>query len=194
MVSCPKCDSAIDVEEEELDEGDVLSCDECDESPGYRYRLDVSTGIASEKRLVVIQLNPSTANAANSDPTIGKVSYWAREHDFGHVTFLNLFAVRTPHPSNLIGQPYNALVGPRNDAVTQSVLSDADTIIFAWGKLHRSILPHYQQRLGALKQLLGNRQVYAVGAAVAGTFPRHGRMWNSNNRQIRSYDWDARNA
>ncbi len=29
MVSCPKCDAAIDVEEEELDEGDVLSCDEC---------------------------------------------------------------------------------------------------------------------------------------------------------------------
>jgi alpha-aminoadipate carrier protein LysW len=29
MVNCPKCDSAIDVEEEELDEGDVLSCDEC---------------------------------------------------------------------------------------------------------------------------------------------------------------------
>jgi alpha-aminoadipate/glutamate carrier protein LysW len=29
MVSCPKCDSPIDVEEEDLDEGDVLSCDEC---------------------------------------------------------------------------------------------------------------------------------------------------------------------
>ena len=29
MVSCPKCNSSIDVEEEELDEGDVLSCDEC---------------------------------------------------------------------------------------------------------------------------------------------------------------------
>lgn len=29
MVSCPKCDSSIDVEEEELDEGDILSCDEC---------------------------------------------------------------------------------------------------------------------------------------------------------------------
>jgi alpha-aminoadipate/glutamate carrier protein LysW len=29
MVSCPKCDAPIDVEEEELDEGDVLSCDEC---------------------------------------------------------------------------------------------------------------------------------------------------------------------
>jgi alpha-aminoadipate carrier protein LysW len=29
MVSCPKCDAPIDAEEEELDEGDVLSCDEC---------------------------------------------------------------------------------------------------------------------------------------------------------------------
>lgn len=29
MVSCPKCDSGIDVEEEELDEGEVISCDEC---------------------------------------------------------------------------------------------------------------------------------------------------------------------
>jgi alpha-aminoadipate/glutamate carrier protein LysW len=29
MVACPKCDAPIDVEEEELDEGDVLSCDEC---------------------------------------------------------------------------------------------------------------------------------------------------------------------
>ncbi len=29
MVSCPQCDAAIDVEEEDLDEGDVLSCDEC---------------------------------------------------------------------------------------------------------------------------------------------------------------------
>jgi len=29
MITCPKCDASIDVEEEELDEGDVLSCDEC---------------------------------------------------------------------------------------------------------------------------------------------------------------------
>ena len=29
MVTCPACDADIDVEEDELDEGDVLSCDEC---------------------------------------------------------------------------------------------------------------------------------------------------------------------
>lgn len=29
MVSCPMCDAVIDVEEDDLDEGDRLSCDEC---------------------------------------------------------------------------------------------------------------------------------------------------------------------
>ena len=29
MVNCPKCDAAIDVDEEDVDEGDTISCDEC---------------------------------------------------------------------------------------------------------------------------------------------------------------------
>jgi alpha-aminoadipate/glutamate carrier protein LysW len=29
MVNCPLCDAAIDVDEDELDEGDVLTCEEC---------------------------------------------------------------------------------------------------------------------------------------------------------------------
>jgi len=29
MVKCPMCDGPIDVEEDELDEGDILTCEEC---------------------------------------------------------------------------------------------------------------------------------------------------------------------
>ena len=29
MVTCPVCQGAIDVDEEDVDEGDTLSCDEC---------------------------------------------------------------------------------------------------------------------------------------------------------------------
>lgn len=29
MVNCPKCDAVIDVDEDELDEGDTLTCEEC---------------------------------------------------------------------------------------------------------------------------------------------------------------------
>ena len=29
MVNCPNCDAVIDVDEDELDEGDTMTCDEC---------------------------------------------------------------------------------------------------------------------------------------------------------------------
>jgi alpha-aminoadipate carrier protein LysW len=29
MINCPKCDAVIDVEEDELDEGEPLICEEC---------------------------------------------------------------------------------------------------------------------------------------------------------------------
>jgi alpha-aminoadipate carrier protein LysW len=29
MVECPVCDGTIDVDEEDVDEGDTISCDEC---------------------------------------------------------------------------------------------------------------------------------------------------------------------
>lgn len=29
MVNCPVCDAALDVDEDELDEGDEFTCDEC---------------------------------------------------------------------------------------------------------------------------------------------------------------------
>ncbi len=29
MVNCPQCDAVIDVDEDELDEGDGLTCEEC---------------------------------------------------------------------------------------------------------------------------------------------------------------------
>ena len=29
MVTCPVCDAEIDLEEDDLDEGDTVSCDEC---------------------------------------------------------------------------------------------------------------------------------------------------------------------
>jgi alpha-aminoadipate carrier protein LysW len=54
MVNCPKCDSAIDVEEEELDEGDVLSCDEC----------GATLSVAS---LHPVELEPESDKAADAE-------------------------------------------------------------------------------------------------------------------------------
>ena len=32
MITCPMCDAVLDVEEDELDEGDELTCEECAET------------------------------------------------------------------------------------------------------------------------------------------------------------------
>ncbi len=29
MVACPQCESNLDIEEDEVDEGDIVSCEEC---------------------------------------------------------------------------------------------------------------------------------------------------------------------
>jgi hypothetical protein len=163
----------------------------CDEEPSYRYRLDVSTLIQSSRELAIVQLNPSTANGEKSDPTIGKVSKWAKQNRFGNVRFLNLFAFRAPDPDQLIGKPYEILVGPRNDAVSQVVLRSADTIVVAWGQVNDAIDSHYKRRLSSLNQLLGAKQIHAVGEPVAGTYPRHGLMWNGNNRTLRPFEWSV---
>lgn len=91
------------------------------------------------------------------------------------------------YPHELIGKSYEALVGPRNDAVMQSAFSGQGIIVFAWGKLNAAMASHYAQRMSFLKQVLGDRRVYAVGKPVAGMFPRHGRMWNGANRKLRPY-------
>ena len=163
----------------------------CDEEPHYRYLLGVQTSNKTSNVAAVVQLNPSTANAFKSDPTIGKVSCWAAMSGFGRVIFLNLFAIRGADPASLIGKPYVNLVGTRNNSVCTAAFQQASTIIFAWGGIHRALLPHYRRRLTDLRAIIGSSTISGVGAATAAGFPRHGRMWNSGNRTLRTLLWST---
>ncbi len=160
----------------------------CCESTGYRYRLDVHTSRADGRHLLVIQLNPSTANSAKSDATIGKVSNWAYENGFAKVTFVNLFAKRTPYPAELIG-PYGALNGPLNDGMIRAAAIEADVIVLAWGKIPRALERHFCRRHAFLRTLLHGRPVHAVGQPLRDGSPRHGRTWNESNRNLRRHRW-----
>ena len=44
MVNCPLCDAALDIDEEELDEGDEMTCDEC----GGMIRVSSKTPLEME--------------------------------------------------------------------------------------------------------------------------------------------------
>lgn len=166
---------------------------ECDLEYPYRYSLKASINNPSSKVLVVIQCNPSVATSNNSDPTAGKVAYWAEENGFGEVVFLNLFALISSQTSALAGKPFEEIVGPRNDTTLREQLNrDGCTVVLGWGGDLPIPDSYYKRRIKEIKNLVesSNHKAHHVGSLSYGTHPRHGLMWNKNNRDLRVLNWE----
>lgn len=119
----------------------------------YRYVLKRKFG-AGLKTLVFIMLNPSTATAEESDPTVRRCEGFARAWGFGELVVLNIFALRSTDPRKL----YAMLdpVGPENDEYIVAECLQAALTVCAWGvhgahlergkrvlELVRPFKPHY---------------------------------------------------
>lgn len=83
----------------------------------YRYTLTRSWDAAKPEPLVVVMLNPSTADAANDDPTIKRVRGFAESWGWGGILVVNLFAFRSTNPYALREAAERGAdpVGPDND-------------------------------------------------------------------------------
>jgi hypothetical protein len=105
----------------------------------YRYAL-WRQWQAAGPTLMLIGLNPSTADAGHDDPTIRRCIGFARDWGFGGVWVLNLFAYRATQPTVLkaAADP----IGPRNDIWLKRIARRCDRIVAAWGNhgrfMHRS--------------------------------------------------------
>lgn len=66
----------------------------------YRYRLG-RTWCPSERGVVWVMLNPSTADAHFDDPTIRRCVGFARSWGMGWITVVNLYAFRATYPQEL---------------------------------------------------------------------------------------------
>ncbi|QJD29330.1 DUF1643 domain-containing protein [Methylococcus geothermalis] len=163
---------------------------ECEEERDYRYSLRARTDAAGSAFLVVVQCNPSRASGTRSDPTVGKVSNWAEENGFSSVTFLNLFARRSPSIHEISHLPYVDLVGPRNDEVLALHAAGASTLVLAWGSSLPVPEELYLKRLVEVRGLLMGRPAHRVGSLACGRYPRHGRMWNADNRTLEPLEWN----
>jgi hypothetical protein len=100
----------------------------------YRYTLwrEWSDFFAGEPYLMVIGLNPSTADETTDDPTIRKCVGFAKRWGFGALCMTNLFAWRDTKPENMLRaeQP----IGPLNDFYLFELAKNAGLILAAWGK------------------------------------------------------------
>src|SRR3954464_81117 len=98
----------------------------------YRYALWRTWG-DGKRRLVVVGLNPSTADAVDDDPTIRRCRGFARREGMDGLLMTNLFALRSPDPRAL--RHHSAPVGPENDAHVLAGALRAAVVVVAWGAL-----------------------------------------------------------
>lgn len=89
--------------------------------------------------LVVIGLNPSTADEARLDPTVTRCCRRAHLLGYGGLVMLNLFALRSTDPNVMKRHPEP--IGAQNDAVILRETAGRD-VLCGWGNdgghLHRS--------------------------------------------------------
>ncbi len=96
----------------------------------YRYVLWRKWNL-SEKYVMFIGLNPSTADETEDDPTIRRCVQFAKDWGYGGLCMMNLFAFRATKPEIMMA--YYSPVGIDNNIWLKRLTSKADIIIAAWG-------------------------------------------------------------
>jgi hypothetical protein len=96
----------------------------------YRYVLS-RIWDDSKQAVMMVGLNPSTADENEDDPTVARCINFAKSWGYGGIYMLNLFAVRTPKPKKI----YKAdePIGSENDKYLKEYSQKCDKIICAWG-------------------------------------------------------------
>ncbi|MGL4647904.1 MAG: DUF1643 domain-containing protein [Caldilineaceae bacterium] len=151
----------------------------------HRYLLDVRLGAGCGPTLLIIQKNPSRADATRTDPTVRAVERWCRAAGYGRVLFANLFAWRSPAPEALNACSYAVAVGPDNDAtlsaLLQCVSAPADCIVPAWGNPNGIEAARYARRINEVLVLLEGYSLWSHGAPTRAGNPRHGLWWRKDD-------------
>jgi len=142
----------------------------------YRYAL-WRVWDREKPAIVFIGLNPSYANQYKDDPTVVKMSRYARYNNYGGVYIGNLFAVVATHPKPSLFDS-NA-VGEGNDKYLLELKQVAGIIIVGWGNHGRST-DRYKRVLDIL-----DKPVYCFGVTKQ-DMPTHP-LYISYDRKLQEY-------
>jgi hypothetical protein len=93
------------------------------------WPIDIFSG--SRGALMIIGLNPSTADETKDDPTIRRCIGFAKAWGFSSLCMTNLFAWRDTDPKGM--KAAEDPVGPENDRWLLECSINAGLIIAAWG-------------------------------------------------------------
>lgn len=81
--------------------------------------------------MMVVGLNPSTADEVQNDPTVWRCISFARDWGFGALCMANAFAYRATQPADMKAFPEP--VGAENDRLLLEMAGGAGMVLAAWG-------------------------------------------------------------
>jgi hypothetical protein len=150
-----------------------------------RYRYVLGRRWATGATALWIMLNPSIADAVVDDPTVKRVVRFSQREGFGAARIANLFAYRTPYPTDLL--TVEDPVGGDNDERLQEEIAATHLIVAAWGDSPVLRRPLGRLRLDQVRQLSADRKVRCLGLTQGG-HPRHpGRLASAT--ELRTFSW-----
>lgn len=122
----------------------------------YRYMLSRQWG--EPDFLNWMMLNPSIADANFDDPTVRRVAGFSKEFGYGGCRILNLFALRSSSPKDLLTS--NNPVGPLNDEYISEYVNKGRTIVCAWGALNSKLKWRVNEVVG---NIIEKTSLYCLG-------------------------------
>lgn len=122
----------------------------------YRYRLS-RVWDASRARCCFLLLNPSTADAHATDPTLRRCLSFARRWGFGAVEIVNLFALRSTDPRDLYAA--EDPVGHGNDPALLAAARAATLVVAGWGNRGARVLGPERDRAAEIRAALAGAGV-----------------------------------
>lgn len=132
----------------------------------YRYLLR-RTWDRGKPRVLIVMLNPSTADAEVDDATIRSCIRLCKELGYGSFEVVNLFGLRATDPKELLTA--EDPIGPENEHVVIAAIMRCDVVVCAWGA-H----PMAARKSGFLLGQIRARKAaaYCFGTTKAGA-PKH---------------------
>jgi hypothetical protein len=147
--------------------GDLIETATAAFSQDHVYRYALTRLWDPRPAAVFVMLNPSTADAFRTDPTVTRCARFARRENCGGLVIVNLFALRSTDPRELRRHPDP--VGPGNDDHILEHCRPGRLVIAAWGTHGR-----LRDRDRAVLAMLSAAQVtlHCFGTTTGGS-PRH---------------------
>lgn len=141
-------------------------------SPDRAHRYSLWRGLGSDSVtkpfLMVIGLNPSTADEVKNDPTIRRCIAFAKAWGFGALCMTNLFAYRATKPEAM--KAACDPIGEENNAFLGALARNSGLILAAWG-VHGSFR-NRDREVCTLIESIAPAKLQCLGVTKDG-FPRH---------------------